>query len=230
MKPPDKTVRATHRRSASWFHLGLALLISPAALLPASAQPTNVLQHRGFTIDDSAVRAAANLEAIHKAMKGQIDIVCALGLPPEVLKSFQQVPLQIMPQEGWKVPTPGRYLAAKKVVQLGEGFVKQGNKPVLLHEFMHFYHNEKMSGGVRNADILSYFERARTLTVYDAKSHMMSNAGEFFACTTTTYLFGVTAQEPFKREKVKENQPVYFDYMKKLFGPEAGHHAGSLKP
>jgi hypothetical protein len=104
------------------------------------------------------------------------------------------------------------------------------HKPILLHELLHALHNQRLPHGFDNPRIRQFYERAKLLNVYNAKSHMMSNDREFFACTGTTYLFGVTAQEPFKREKIEENQPAYFEFLQKLFGPNAGNYTGSLTP
>ena len=57
----------------------------------------------------------------------------------------------------------------------------------------------------------------------------MRTPGEFFACAATTYLFGVTAQEPFQRSKIEEAQPELFAHLKSMFGPDAGSYAGSLQ-
>jgi hypothetical protein len=51
---------------------------------------------------------------------------------------------------------------------------------------------------------------------------------EFFACSTTTFLYGNTAQEPFTRIKLQQNQPVYFQFLTELFGGGAGKYEGKL--
>lgn len=59
---------------------------------------------------------------------------------------------------------------------------------------------------------------------------MVSTVGEFFACSTTTYLAGATAQEPFRRATLKEKQPEWYAYLQKLFGEDAGKHDGQQAP
>ena len=88
------------------------------------------------------------------------------------------------------------------------------HKPVLLHELLHAYHDQRLEAVFRNQDILNYFARAKASSAFAANSHMLQNVAEFFACTATTFLFGVTAQEPFQREKVKENQSEFLQYLK----------------
>jgi hypothetical protein len=185
--------------------------------------------YRGFTIDDSAVRKSPNLEALLVATREQIDIVHAVGLPAEILSFVQGVKFELVPDSTFRSPTPGCYMGrGDQSVQVSAAIVSTGHKPVLLHELMHAYHDQRIEHGFKNPAILGYYKSAQALPAYATKSHMMSNEKEFFACAATAYLFGVTAQEPFRREKIKENQPDCYDFLKKLFGPDAGNYAGSL--
>jgi hypothetical protein len=99
---------------------------------------------------------------------------------------------------------------------------------VLLHELLHAYHDQQLPEGFKNRDILGYFEKGKALGIYASKSHMMQKETEFFACAATSYLFGVTAQEPFSRDRFKTVQQDFFAYLKGLFGPNAGNYVGSL--
>lgn len=201
------------------------LLAGLAMAGAASAAET----YRGFTIDDSGVRKLSNLEAVLTATREQIDIVHAVGLSPDILAFVASVKFELVPAGTFKSPTPGLYAGrGDRSVKVSAAIVTTGHKPVLLHELMHAYHDQRIEQGYRNPAILGFYKSARALPAYAAKSHMMSNEKEFFACAATAYLFGVTAQEPFRREKVRENQPGFHDYLRKLFGPGAGSYAGSL--
>ena len=68
------------------------------SLLPALIAAENP-SYRGFTIDESRVSQLPAIEAIRTAMKEQIDIVCAVGLPADTLKFFQGVPFVFLPAE-----------------------------------------------------------------------------------------------------------------------------------
>lgn len=183
-------------------------------------------EYRGFTIDEAQIKDRAETAGMRAATKEQIDMVCAVGLPPEALKFFQSVPFQLVPAGTFRSNTPGAY--GNRVVKVSTGIIKIGHKPVLLHELLHAYHDQRLPKGVRNPTVLGYYEKAKALGAYAAKSHMMENANEFFACSATAYLFGVTAQEPFTRDKVKASQPELFAYLKTIFGVDAGSYAGSL--
>lgn len=196
--------------------------------LPVAMHGGEALRYRGFLIDDSRVRRLPNLDTIRAATIQQIDIVCAVGVPAEMLKFFQSVPFEIVPPGVIAPGNPGLYSYRTKTVQVTAIVVTAGHKPIMLHELLHAYHDQRIPDGFDNPDIARFYERARAIPAYAARSHMMLNDKEFFACSGTAYLFGVTAQEPFRREKVRDNQPEFYQYLKKLFGPTAGEYHGSL--
>ena len=177
-----------------WWCLALASLVMAG---PAPAAQN----YRGFTIEDSGVGKLPNLEAILAATREQIDLVHAVGLPPDILAFVESVKFELVPAGTFKRPTPGLYAGrGDGSVKVTAAIVTTGHKPVLLHELMHAYHDQRIEQGFRNLVILGYYKRAQALPAYAAKSHMMANEKEFFACAATAYLFGVTAQEPYRRE------------------------------
>jgi hypothetical protein len=185
--------------------------------------------YRGFTIDESAVRTQPDLAAILTATREQIDLVHAVGLPPETLSFLQSVKFELVPTGTFMNPTPGRYTGrAGRSVQVSAAILRTGHKPVLLHELLHAYHDQHVAHGFDNPAILELYRKAKSIPAFAAKSHMMSNEKEYFACAATTHLFGVTAQEPFTQGEIRENQPALHDYLSSLFGPEAGRYKGSL--
>ena len=113
-------------------------------------------------------------------------------------------------------------------MQVASIVVVTGHKPILLHELLHALHDQRITSGFSNPTIARLYREAKGIPAFAAKSHMMQNALEFFACAGTSYLFGVTAQEPFSREKVEVNQPDLYLFLKQLFGPTAGSYVGSL--
>lgn len=212
------------------LNLGLApAFVSPvvraAGTTTTPAAPAK-FEHRGFTVDQTAVRDLPNLSALRTAAQEQIDIVLSVGLPKEVITFFQSVPFLLVPADTIKSPTPGLY--GNRLVKVSTRLLAAGHKPILLHEYLHAYHDQRLPRGIQNPDIIGFFEKAKALGAYEARSHMMQNRSEFFACSGTTFLFGVTAQEPFKRDKVKTTQPALHAFLQQLFGPETGSFAGSL--
>jgi len=208
----------------------LARILQCWCLALALAGPLFAAQtYRGFTIDESAVRDQPDLTAILSATREQIDLVHAVGAPAEVLTFFASVKFDLVPADTFKSPTPGRYTGrTARSVQVSAAILSTGHKPVLLHELLHAYHDQRIEHGFDNPAILELYGKARSIPAFAAKSHMMSNEKEYFACAATAYLFGVTAQEPFSRGKIRENQPELYGYLQKLFGRDAGRYEGSL--
>jgi hypothetical protein len=196
--------------------------------LLVSRGPAEITKYQGFTIDDSRMPQDTNREDVRAAIREQIDIVTAVGLPPDILKFFQTVPFRFVPAESIRSATPGLYSAQDRAVKVTSRVLSIGRRPVLLHELLHAYHHQRVPNGVKNAALIRLFEQAKSAGSYAPKSHMMQNPGEFFACAATTFLFGVTAQEPFKREAIKDRQPELFAYLAGMFAPNGGSHAGSL--
>lgn len=206
---------------ARW--LGVALFHALAIFaFAAETKPS----HRGFTYDVSAIAAAELRDEIVTVMNEQIDMVHAMGFSAKTIKDLQAVPISVI--HTYSIG-PGRYAPARGV-EMTSTIAAMRKRPVLIHELMHAYHDRLLAGGVRNRDVLRWHDEATKGALYAEKSHMMSTVGEFFACSTTTYLAGATAQEPFKRATLKERQPEWFAYLQKLFGDGAGKYEGEQAP
>lgn len=235
MPPTIGTIRAPRALCAA----AMVGVLSFSVLLPNAVQGqaadgltsslTPVMQYRGFTVLDSAVQARENIAEIRSAMQGQLDMVLAVGLPPDVLAFFQTVAIVVRPVGSFATATSGRYTGATRQVELAETIVRNRHKPVLLHELLHAFHSERVPDGRKNVPLLAFHQAATGLSVFNQRSHMMSNVGEYFACAATTYLYGTTAQEPFSREKLQTNQPDVVRFLSNLFGPNAGQYQGRVQ-
>ncbi len=210
-----------------WAMLGCATFLGFASG-PLCAAATES-KYRGFSIDESRLKDLTQIEALRSATREQIDMVCAVGLPADILTFFQSLPLVLVPTGTVPSATPGLYGGKDRTVKVVTSILAVGHKPVLLHELLHAYHDQRLKDGFGNREILAYFDLAKAISAYGAKSHMMQNEKEFFACSATTFLFGVTAQEPFHRDKLQASQPELIGYFQALFGPNSGHYAGTLE-
>lgn len=186
--------------------------------------------YRGFAIDESRLQKDADLEAIRQAIREQIDIVLEVGLPKEIEAFLQSVPFVLIPADDIPRGSPGLYERGSKTVKVTSRITTTGNKPVLLHELLHAYHHQQMPQGFQNAEVIKFYEKAKSADCFGDKSHLMQNPSEYFACAGTTYLFGVTAQEPFNRDKLKAAAPEYFAFLAGIFGDQAGKFDGKLEP
>jgi hypothetical protein len=207
------------------IHIGI-ILVGILEVTPSRADAE--ILYKGFTIDESACSGMPQMDSMVSRTRDQIDLLSGVGESEEMLRFFQSIRITLKP-----IPlsggTPGLYLGNQtRDVEILPVITLTGHKPVLLHEMLHAYHDLKLEGGFMNNDILRYYLTARSRHLFDSHSHMMSNQREFFACAATTYLFGVTAQEPFTRERLKQCDPEFYSYLESLFGSGAGGYTGWL--
>jgi hypothetical protein len=88
-------------------------------------------------------------------------------------------------------------------------------RPVLLHELLHAYHDHILPGGFDNPAALSWFKQASDKKLYPADQYLMTNEKEFFAVTASVFLFG--RDGAIVRANIKEKQPDYYKYLVWLF-------------
>ncbi|MGC4073084.1 MAG: hypothetical protein QM760_11290 [Nibricoccus sp.] len=207
-------------RGARWLTSITFFLIVQSSVLAAALRS----EYRGFSIDKSQVQKVPDLDAVEKAVCQQIDMVCSVGLSEDTLTFLQNVPLILIPPDAIPRSSPGLYGRNERSVKITSRITSIGKRPVLLHELLHAYHHQKLPDGFQNPAVISFFKKAQSEALYGARSHMMQNHSEFFACAATTYLYGATAQEPFTREALKKKQPDLFSFLKKLFGETAGNY------
>lgn len=181
----------------------------------AQAQaPTMLLGHHGFVINLTRIEGKEKTDTVLAAVKRQIEIVETVGLAEEVLKFFRSVPILMLPDS---TGTPGLYSKRNKRVAL-KYLDLAPTKPILLHEFLHAYHDQIMAGGYENADIMHYYEMALQRYRMSKSEYFLSNEKEFFAVTASIYLYGSIKRAPFDRATIKTAQPLYWTYLEGLFG------------
>jgi hypothetical protein len=88
-------------------------------------------------------------------------------------------------------------------------------RPVILHELLHAYHDQVLPGGVSNQVALFWFKEATEKHLYPADAYLMTNEKEFFAVTTSVFLFGKDGL--IDRAMIKQAQPDYYKYLVWLF-------------
>jgi hypothetical protein len=91
-------------------------------------------------------------------------------------------------------------------------------RPIILHELLHAFHNSMMPQGFENSALLHYYDLAKSKQLFPAEEYLMTNQREFFAVTGSVFLYGKDDKEPFTREKLKTKQPDYYNYLVWLFG------------
>lgn len=168
------------------------------------------LVYRGFAVDVSAVPDFATIE---NSVEHQIDIVADCGAKPEIMNFFRSQKILLKPNladEGG-IFDPNRGVVIDAVVQPPQ-------RPILLHELLHAFHAYMLPQGINNPEVLLYYNRAKDYRLYPANEYVLSNVKEFFAVTASLYLWGNVDREPHTREKLKAQQPFYYEWLGQLFG------------
>lgn len=195
----------------------MLLLVSPVAMAD--------IEYHGFSIDDrlldsgqkesfAALAAASVIE--------QLNIVEAAGLPPDILNFFKKTKILVDPAVRGN---PGLFS-----IRDGAGAVRiqpivfPANRPILLHELMHAYHFYILS--LKNPAIVEAYDAASRNGSYPAafqKAHFLQNEKEFFAVTSTIYLFGPIQQPPFNCDILSKTAPAYLAFLETTFGRHECH-------
>ena len=97
---------------------------------------------------------------------------------------------------------------------------------VILHELAHAYHDQVLSNGFENEEVLGAYNEAKEKGIYEkvllysgptVKHYGLSNQMEYFAECTEAYL-GVNDFYPFVRAELNEHDPRMFKLLKKIWG------------
>lgn len=92
---------------------------------------------------------------------------------------------------------------------------RERERPVILHELLHAYHDHILQSGFANPAVQSFFKEATEKKIYPAEAYLMTNEKEFFAVTASVFLFG--RDHGLDRAAIKEKQPDYYRYLVWLF-------------
>jgi hypothetical protein len=188
----------------------VGIVVGVATTDAASADPL-VFEYHGWQVDLTGARGAESPAKMVAAVKRQLDIVEHVDLKPEVVQFMRTVKIWANP--GNKKFGPGHYARATGVdLRVKELDAK---KPIILHEFLHAYHDQKLPDGFANPDIARFFERGHGL--WRDKAYMMTNRREFFAVTASVYLFGDIKRPPYSRARLRAKQPQYYQWLANLF-------------
>lgn len=179
----------------------------------ASAQPAGVTHH-GFFINLTRIQAREGRETSLAAVKRQIHLVESVGLAPEVVAFFRTVPILLLPDA---TGTPGLYSKTNKRVAL-KYLDLAPDKPILLHEFLHAYHDQILADGNQNADVRHFYEMALQRHRMSRSEYFLSNEKEFFAVTASIYLHGPIKRAPYDRQTIRAAQPLYWKFLEGQFG------------
>ena len=188
-----------------------AFLVMGIVTIEQASADSLVFDYHGWHVDLTKASGVAPDEALTGLVKHQLDITEHVGLKPDVLRFMKTVPIWADPMR--RDSGPGHYQRATGVDVRVRALDR--DKPIILHELLHAYHDQLLPAGFRNSEIEGFFERGKAS--WPADAYMVSNNREFFAVTASVYLFGDIPRPPFSRSLLREKQPDYFKWLADLF-------------
>ncbi len=174
--------------------------------------------YSGVTVDVTAIASTSDFDAALTALRKQIDIVDRIKVSPETRSFLKSVPIVMAAATGATGASPGAYSGKTKNISM-QAQLYDADKPILLHELMHAYHDQKLAGGFGNPDVLKLFQEAGASNKFPANSYMLSNVAEYFGMMASVYLHGSAARDPFARDSIRIKQPNAYRWLESEFGP-----------
>ncbi len=187
----------------------IALIVAPA-FARARAREDDVFDHRGFTVDISAM-GPERRAAVAGWIRQQIDLVESLTIREDIKVWFRTVRLTVDPA----LNMPGR--VDRNGLTLNDE-VSPPENPVLLHELLHVYQARRLAGGRNNPALVAAFDQAKASGDWPAQAYMLSNINEFFAMTGSVALWGRAARPPSTRERLRAAMPDWYAFLIGEFG------------
>ena len=174
------------------------------------------LAYKGFTIDTTAVGSMDGRDAFLEALRQQIDIVDAVELKTAAKQFLRSVRLDVILINQGPSRDVASYFGDRRIVI--RSYLQRGENPILLHELLHAYHDQKLQGGFDNPDIERLYRQAKAREVFAADAYVLSNVREYFAMMASVYLNGSAGREPFTRENIRVTQPDCYEWLEREFG------------
>ncbi len=188
----------------------LATLALLACSHAAAASNSHVYAYHGWRVDASQVPDQPR-DAVMAPIQKQIDAIETRGIAQDIVEFMRTVPLHVdqVSRDGM----PAHYERAKGIDF--ELDALDPKKPVLLHELLRAFHEQKL----RSSDniINEAYQTSRASGVWPADSAMMKSAQDFFAATATVYLHGAIDTPPFTPGRLNEAQPEYWKWLGEVF-------------
>jgi hypothetical protein len=209
----DTAAKTTSSIAAETF---ARMMISKQDTAPANGVH-ELIDYQGMQVDIGAIHDAANRDAIVAALHRQIDIVDSSGLDAATLAFLKSVPVRLRVAAGGGGGNPGAYSSESRSIVL-DGQVYPASHPILLHELMHAWHDQRVAGGMQNAEILKLYQQARDGGKFPTGSYMLANVREYFAMMASVYLYGSAARDPLTRDRIRQLQPDCYAWLERTFG------------
>jgi hypothetical protein len=189
----------------------LATLALLACSSLAAASSPHVYAYHGWHVDASHVPGLTE-ESVMSPVKKQIDAIETRGIAQDIVEFMRTVPLHA--EKASRDAAPAHYSGREQGIDFQLDALDP-KKPVLLHELLRAFHEQKL----RSSDtvINDAYQASRASGVWPTDSAMMKSAQEFFAATATVYLAGAIDTPPFTPGRLHEAQPEYWKWLGEVF-------------
>ena len=177
----------------------------------APAKAAERVRFRGYSIDVRNLAGKPNRDTVLASVKDQLTLADTVRLDSAKKAFMRSIPIVILTETTGSM----RYTDSTVFVP-AHAYDKE--RPQLLHELMHAYHNYRLRDGFGNAAILSMYEQARTGGKFPADAYMLSNVGEYFGMMAAVFLHGSALRDPFTRDSIRLKQPDMYAWLVREFG------------
>ncbi len=189
-------------------------LLSTLSLLAGSramaSHESFAFEYHGWRVDASRDSHEPH-DAVVAAITRQLEIVERLAIAQDILGFMRTVPIWTNPSR--RDGGPAHYERVKGIeVRVSDLDPK---KPIVLHELLHAFHDQRLR--YDEADIVRFFEQSRASGAWPADAQLLADAREFFAVTSTVYLFGSIDIPPFTQGHLHQAQPEYWTWLGVMF-------------
>ncbi len=185
-------------------------------LAPHRPQPSLVFTYDGFQVDASAAPRGQSADKTVRQIRAQIDLVQHMSLKPETLAFMRTVPILADPA---KPNAPGESVHYVR----GKGVVLRVNKlsprkPILLSGLLRAYHDQHLDPAART-DVARFRNEVivRTPPVWPKTALMLQSDTDYFALTSSAYLYGAITHEPYTRANLRQTQPRYYRWLAQFY-------------
>jgi len=185
------------------------------AASPAQAAEAEAFDYKGFRYEIDPAVSPLPTDTV-RSLQAQVDIVAGLAIKPDIAAFFRSVPGRLVTRTQGG---PGAYSFDLKRMLLSTAPDPPQN-PVLLHELLHAYHDQRL--GRDNPRLTGFYEACRARGGFPPEAYMFKNRAEFFAMTASVVLWGKAARPPYARERVRTLYPELYAWIVDEFGWRPG--------
>jgi hypothetical protein len=203
---------------------GLGLIAAPAR--------ASEFAYKDWRFDTDAIHGPLS-DAVIQSFQAQIDIVESLNIKPDIKDFFRHVSVIVEPGT---IGYDARYYARTYRRRLLPNIhrillttrIEQPDNPVLLNVLLAAYLDERVADRWRDGQMTDYLNDARRSGAFPNRSDMLRTPQAFFATCVGVVLWGHATREPFRRAKVREKLPAFYDWIVTEFYPAGVLPAGAF--